>query len=320
MKTFGFILVLATIVLVSAYLPISVIKLNNMSNPWIIVDSKVIYSRGGGPGYVTVNGRTYYINEDSVITPNTVTADGSIINSHGIKVIKDGSHVLSVDDENNKLDMIDKSILKNVDSSKNTLIYTGITSKDVSELGIIVNLYDTTRNLGDNIPTVLRQGVEGYGLYIRSGKELDNIRKESSIASSLLDKIVQEALQSADKREQVKYVHDWLAKNVIYSDDVAKYTIYDTLYKKEVVCDGFARTFYQACRRLGLNVRYIHGTETNENILHAWNAVKFDGDSNWTYYDSTWDSTEYHRDGSMLYFEMSKEKCDRQHREECIHQ
>lgn len=320
MKTFGFILVLATIVLVSAYLPISVIKLNNMSNPWIIVDSKVIYSRGGGPGYATVNGRTYYINEDSVITPNTVTADGSIINSHGIKVSKDGSHVLSVDDENSKLDMIDKAILKNVDSSKNTLIYTGITSKDVSELGIIVNLYDTTRNLGDNIPTVLRQGVEGYGLYIRSGKELDNIRKESSIASSLLDKIVQEALQSADKREQVKYVHDWLAKNVIYSDDVAKYTIYDTLYKKEVVCDGFARTFYQACRRLGLNVRYIHGTETNENILHAWNAVKFDGDNTWTYYDSTWDSTEYHRDGSMPYFEMSKEKCDRQHREECIHQ
>lgn len=321
MKTFGFIVILAIITIVSASLPVSVVKLNNMSNPWIIEGSNVVYNKGGGPGYVTVNGRTYYINDKNIITPNTITSDGSIINSHGIKVKPDGNHVLSVDNQESKLDLIEKAVLGDKESnSKDTLIYTGIKSKDVSELGIIVNLYDTTRNLGKDIPTVLRQGVDGYGLYIRSGAELDNIRSESSVANGLLDKIVAEASKSGDEREQVKYIHDWLAKNVIYSTDINKYSIYDTLYKKEVVCDGFARTFYQACRRLGLNVRYIHGTETNENILHAWDAVKFSGESTWTYYDSTWDSTEYHRNGSMPYFEMSKEKCDRQHREECIHQ
>lgn len=326
------VIVAITLAITCISLPISIKYFSNINNPWKINGIDLEYTKGNGPGYVTLGDKTYYINENNILSKGIQLQDGSIINSHGIKV--DLEPTLKIEGQYDKLQRIHKVIIEgeqfghsweyigSSDNLYNKLLKTKIHTKDLSELSLIVNMYNTTYNLSKDIPSVTRQGFEGYDLYIREVNNLGSIRKENKVAEDMLDKLVSEALTYKTEREQVKYIYDWLIKNVTYSFDINEYSVYDTLYNKQAVCEGFARTFYQACKRLGIQVRYIHGTEesSTEQVLHTWNAVKFTGESTWNYYDATWDSLGYQNYDKVLFFEMSKVECDKRHREECIHE
>lgn len=123
-----------------------------------------------------------------------------------------------------------------------------------------------------------------------------------------------------EQKRLAKAVHDYVALRLTYDDaTLAKIVSHDytniasqdaeTVFRtKTGVCEGYARLFAALGKAAGLETAYVTGyirdahrrvSETNANgtdatvkaalegYLHAWNAVKLDG--NWYLVDTTWD-------------------------------
>lgn len=102
------------------------------------------------------------------------------------------------------------------------------------------------------------------------------------------------------KRRQLKYVHDWLARNVAYAtavnaphDDITSHdllsTPYGALCLKKAYCAGYANAFSLVAAYLGYTTRICVGND------HAWNEVKLSG--RWRVVDCCFDdATVNHRD------------------------
>lgn len=88
-------------------------------------------------------------------------------------------------------------------------------------------------------------------------------------------------------------IHDWLVDNVEYDTTLNKtnaHNIYGTLIEKNVVCEGYARTFKYLLDSTNIPCIVVSGTGTDENGKtenHAWNYVKLD--NQWYAVDVTWD-------------------------------
>lgn len=82
--------------------------------------------------------------------------------------------------------------------------------------------------------------------------------------------------------EKVMGVYDFLVDNTIYDLAYTGTTIYDMLYYRRGVCEGYARLNQYLLNKLGVETLYIVSADGG----HAWNIVKVDGE----YYqmDVTW--------------------------------
>ena len=90
-----------------------------------------------------------------------------------------------------------------------------------------------------------------------------------------------------DDYTKVKAVHDYIVKNIKYDESLTKYSAYNALIEKSVVCQGYSSLTYRMLKELGMGVRVITGV-SGKGVSHAWNIVCVDG--KWYNLDNTWDA------------------------------
>lgn len=109
--------------------------------------------------------------------------------------------------------------------------------------------------------------------------------------------ILAQAEKQPDTIGKIRYLHDYLAGNVVYQNNTSTplghrevHTIVGALLNGACVCDGYARAFRLLCDLLGISCIVIVGEGPLDDRPgpHAWNLVKFDGGIYHT--DITWDS------------------------------
>lgn len=122
----------------------------------------------------------------------------------------------------------------------------------------------------------------------KSKEEVEQKTKElESIKLNLCSQI------TGNTYDKVKQVHDTLVGNLQYDQTVSKdniRNIYGALVNKEVVCEGYAKSFKYILDELGIPNLIVVGKATNSNNQtesHAWNYVFIN--ENWYAIDVTWD-------------------------------
>lgn len=86
-----------------------------------------------------------------------------------------------------------------------------------------------------------------------------------------------------DEYTKIKTVHDYIVKNIEYDYSLTKFSAYNAIVEKNVVCHGFSLITYKMLKDLGVGVRFL----TGNNSEHSWNLVKID--DLWYNTDNTWD-------------------------------
>lgn len=92
--------------------------------------------------------------------------------------------------------------------------------------------------------------------------------------------------QSSDY-ERLKYVHDWIVENTVYSKTGAVYESEadGPIVYGQALCEGYSKAFMYFAQSLGYPCICSVGTANLEN--HMWNMVKIGG--SWYNVDVTWD-------------------------------
>lgn len=94
-------------------------------------------------------------------------------------------------------------------------------------------------------------------------------------------------VDTSNRYNFIKSVHDYLCNNVDYVNDYAScHDAYGTLVNKKAVCQGYAETVKMFCDYYKIPSVLITGTANGGG--HMWNAVQMD-DGNWYLLDVTWD-------------------------------
>lgn len=120
-------------------------------------------------------------------------------------------------------------------------------------------------------------------------------KKEIDTAYAQLEnvKLRLQSQLTGDSYNKVKQIHDWLINNIEYEETISKVNIrniYGALINKEVVCEGYAKSFKYILDDLEIPNIIVVGTATNSNNQtesHAWNYVYIN--DRWYAIDATWD-------------------------------
>ncbi len=75
-------------------------------------------------------------------------------------------------------------------------------------------------------------------------------------------------LYNANEYTKAVKVYEYLTNNISYDYTYSRYSTYNALINKNVVCQGIATAYYRLCRELGMSVRVIPSED------HGWNIVK----------------------------------------------
>jgi transglutaminase/protease-like cytokinesis protein 3 len=126
--------------------------------------------------------------------------------------------------------------------------------------------------------------------------------KNSLSAQSVADLTRQITAEKTTDSAKVEAIYEWLIRNVNY-DNSHKYrregdtTLwqepYNVVVLKKAVCMGYAKTFREMCRLIGVKAVVVEGKPKSPNGFveregHAWNAVQLN--NNWYLLDATWDA------------------------------
>ena len=104
-----------------------------------------------------------------------------------------------------------------------------------------------------------------------------------------VEKVLDELdVYNADTYTKTKAVHDFITENIVYDYDLKKFSAYDGIVSKKVVCNGYAALTYKMMKDLGVGVRCITGYAGQD--YHAWNIGKIG--TKWYNIDNTWDATD----------------------------
>lgn len=96
--------------------------------------------------------------------------------------------------------------------------------------------------------------------------------------------------------EQLKYVYDYLAKNVEYKENENDQNMISALITHQSVCAGYAKAYQYILNKMGYEVSYIVGNtkdshdQSEKNTAHAWNMIHINDD--YYYVDPTWGDVE----------------------------
>lgn len=132
-------------------------------------------------------------------------------------------------------------------------------------------------------------------------------------ARAALEAGIQEILSglndSMSEYEKELYLHDALAKRVVYAESSHAHNAYGALVEGVAVCEGYAEALQVLLHRAGIRSFIALGSDWDTGIPHAWNYVRIDG--KWYHTDLTWDDpseTIYH-----AYFNMSEAMISEDH-------
>lgn len=133
-------------------------------------------------------------------------------------------------------------------------------------------------------------------------------KAERYVMEKELNKKVDElinAVSGMDTFETEVYLHDYLCKNVAYTDnkDPLVYTSYGALVDGKAACEGYSRAMQLLCDKLKIPCGLVYGW--SQNTGHMWNIIN-PGDG-WYHLDITWDDDESNNIVSHRYFNVTKE-------------
>jgi internalin A len=179
--------------------------------------------------------------------------------------------------------------IRNIDSLKNlsNLEYLNMTDNKIEDVSALANLKNIKMLfiinnevidfscIKDKIATLEHTDID-----YRRSEELFN-----KISIIIEDNIKPEM----SDYEKVKAVHDYLAKNCVFSEEDDDYTAYGALVKGRAVCSGYTEAFKYLLREIGIECIYVVGESTSPDGWsgHAWNIVNIDG--TYRHVDVTWD-------------------------------
>ena len=143
--------------------------------------------------------------------------------------------------------------------------------------------------------------AEENGSYIAEEYQTRSIEAVLETISDKKDEILENA--EGTNYQKIKYVHDYLVDNISYDESYDlpdTRNIYGALISKQVVCEGYAKTFKYLMDELNIPCIIISGTATNSeevNESHMWNYVELNGI--WYSIDVTWDDPILINDGQI---------------------
>lgn len=135
------------------------------------------------------------------------------------------------------------------------------------------------------------QNQEGYTTLPNEFEDIEDVKRVESDIDLTKSKIIKDA--KGNNAAKVLLAHNWIIENLSYDTSTNKKNnnnIYGGLIKKEVVCEGYAKTFKYLLDELDIPCVLVCGTGTDgegNTEKHAWNYVYLDG--NWYAVDTTWD-------------------------------
>lgn len=133
--------------------------------------------------------------------------------------------------------------------------------------------------LNPNVTNKLKTVKINYG---RSSDEVGQADFEARAETILAEARTQES-----DYEKLKYIHDWLVENTVYSATGAAYESEadGPIVYGRALCEGYSKAFMYLAQSLGFPCICSVGTAHLEN--HMWNMVKLGG--RWYNVDVTWD-------------------------------
>lgn len=140
-----------------------------------------------------------------------------------------------------------------------------------------------------------------YELYIENQEGFSTLpeslltEEQINSASNQIKKVKLDILKNTAKTDAAKVlvIHNWIIENIKYDETTTKddnNNIYGALVKKEVVCEGYAKTFKYLLDEANIPCVIVCGTgidKDGKEEKHAWNYVYLDG--KWYAVDVTWD-------------------------------
>ncbi len=123
---------------------------------------------------------------------------------------------------------------------------------------------------------------------INYGRMPDEVQQTEFDARA--EAVLEEARAQGSDYEKLKYVHDWIVDNTVYTNTGAVYESEadgPIVYGK-ALCEGYSKAFMYFAQSLGFPCICSVGTSRNEG--HMWNMVKLGGA--WYNVDVTWDDPE----------------------------
>lgn len=104
-----------------------------------------------------------------------------------------------------------------------------------------------------------------------------------------LDRILIGMPQSADEFDKIRYLHDYVVLNCLYSEGTQScFNAYGAIIEHSAACQGYADGLMLLMSRAGFEVMFATGRDTESDIKHKWCYVKL-SDGHWYAIDPTWD-------------------------------
>lgn len=167
---------------------------------------------------------------------------------------------------------------------------------DVNKVNLIV---EYRKNLLKTDYTVKMQSSENdtYLQKLEGSSSIESaIRQVEDKKKNILANI------SGSQYNKTKQIHDWLVKNVEYTQNetINQYDLYGALVRGQAVCEGYAEAFKYLLDGAGIENVIVSGIAINSNgdkDLHAWNYVKLNEE--WYGVDVAWDDPVVVGGGSL---------------------
>lgn len=252
---------------------------------------------------ISVGEKSYQANGKEIVINNTPKASGDTekVKPKSIYISMPQMRAVLSDDESNVYDSIATAIREFNDQATFTVrSETAVSMERVIEIARIaqetpeffwvesitwctwVDNSDDTRTYTLDITYWMTQDERNTYLPLLNARL-------SLIKSQFESQLVRNNIISASEQ-----VNEYLAYNTVYVQDKSEQlkhpydTILGPLIFRQAICSGYAKTYCYLMSMLGYESAYCLGY-TNDNIFHAWNAIR---DNETLYYtDTTFNST-----------------------------
>ena len=104
--------------------------------------------------------------------------------------------------------------------------------------------------------------------------------------------------------EKAKRVYEYMCDNTSYDYSEHNASMYSALCEHSSICTGFAQSFFQVCKDMGLNCLMVHSPGYNREG-HAYNLIELDGV--WYVADLTQDYGRDHNDYRAMFIGIESE-------------
>lgn len=107
-----------------------------------------------------------------------------------------------------------------------------------------------------------------------------------------VESVVSLTNSSFSELEYAVFFHDYLCANYSYDNTLRIHSLHEFITEGTGVCQSYMYAYMALLRRVGVEVTWI----CSEDMNHAWNQVKIDGE--WYNVDATWDDPKNNTTGA----------------------